>query len=124
MASSVAFPVDDVAGVEVLHVRADFDDLAHELMADDHRDRDRLLGPGVPFINMDVRAANARAQYLNQHVIGPTLGDRHFAQPKTCFGLFFNKSLHCLHGDYIYSRVPLSSGCEAHRPIRGVSHKS
>ncbi len=42
-ADDVALAADDVAGVKVVDVRADLDDLADELVADDHRHGDRLL---------------------------------------------------------------------------------
>ena len=37
------------------------DDLADELMADDHRHGDGLLRPGVPVVDVQIGAANAGA---------------------------------------------------------------
>ena len=42
-ADHVALAADDLADVKILDVRADLDDLAHELVADDHRHGNRLL---------------------------------------------------------------------------------
>ena len=60
-ADDVAFAADDFAGEKVVHVRADLDDLADELVADDHRHGDRLLRPGVPLVDVQVGAADAGA---------------------------------------------------------------
>lgn len=49
---NMAFAADDVAHLEVVHVAANLDDAADELVPDDHGDGDGLLGPGVPFVNM------------------------------------------------------------------------
>ena len=54
-------PLTMSPGMKVVHVRADLDDLADELMPDDHRHRDRLLRPGVPFVDVQIGAADAGA---------------------------------------------------------------
>ena len=58
-AHHVALAADDVAGIEVVHVRSDGDDLAHELMADRHGHGNRLLRPLVPLVDVHVGAADA-----------------------------------------------------------------
>ena len=60
-ADDVSLAADDLAGVKILDVRADLDDFADELMADDHRHRDGLLRPGVPFVDVQIGAADAGA---------------------------------------------------------------
>ena len=81
-ADDVAFAADDVAGVEVVDVRADLDDPADELVADDHRHRDRLLRPGVPVVDVHVGAADAGAQHLDQHVVDAEPRDRDLFEPE------------------------------------------
>src|SRR5207253_6149388 len=58
-ADDVPFAADHLAGVEINHVGADGDDLADELMADDHRYGERLACPLIPLPNVDVGAADA-----------------------------------------------------------------
>ena len=58
------FAGDDFAGVKILDVGADLDDLADEFMPDDERHGDGLLGPGVPFVDVQIGAADAGAQTL------------------------------------------------------------
>ena len=63
-----AAAADDVAlaarrsspGVIVVDVLADLDDLADEFVADHHRHGNRLLRPLVPFVDVQVGAADAR----------------------------------------------------------------
>ena len=48
---------------------ADLDDLPGELVADDHRRRDRPRGPVVPLVDVDVGAADGRALHADQHIV-------------------------------------------------------
>ena len=82
-ADDVPFAADDVAEVEILDVGADRDDPADELMPDDQRHGNRLLRPGVPVVNVDVGAADARAIDLDQHVVDADLGHGHVFEPQT-----------------------------------------
>ena len=54
--------------------RADLDDLADELVPDDHRHRDRLLGPGIPLINVQIGAADRRSHDPMRTSLMPTVG--------------------------------------------------
>ena len=49
---------DDIARLEIDHVRADIDDLTDKFVTDGSRNPDGLLCPVVPVINVEVRAAN------------------------------------------------------------------
>ena len=80
-AHEVPLAADDVARREVVHVRADLDDLARELMADDHRHRDGALRPGIPGADVQIGAADARAQHADQHVVDADLGLGRVDQP-------------------------------------------
>src|SRR5262245_44508102 len=54
----VAFSGNDVADVEVGDVAADLDDAADEFVAHHHGHRNCLLGPSVPFVYVQVGAAD------------------------------------------------------------------
>src|SRR5947209_2307010 len=68
-ADDVPLAADDLAGLKVLDVGADLDNAADEFVADDERHGDGLLGPGVPFIDVLVGAADAGLEYLDEHVV-------------------------------------------------------
>ena len=79
-------PLTISPGKEVVDVGADFDDLADELVADDHRHGDGLLRPGVPVVDVEVGAADAGAKDLDEHVVDADLRFRDVFQPKAGFG--------------------------------------
>ena len=60
-ADDVPLAADEVARAEVVHVRADLDDLADELVPDHHRHRDRLLRPRVPARRCGRRCRRSRS---------------------------------------------------------------
>jgi hypothetical protein len=68
-ADDVAFAADDLAGEEVVDVGADLDDFADELMPHGHRHGDGLLGPGIPFVDVQVGAADAGLADLDEDVV-------------------------------------------------------
>src|SRR5437870_100380 len=74
-ADHVPLTADDLAGVKVFDVRAGLHDLANEFMAHDERYGDRFLSPGIPFIDMQVSAADASAQDLDEHIVDADRGD-------------------------------------------------
>jgi hypothetical protein len=96
-ADDVPFAGDDLADVEVVDVRAYFDDPANELVADDHRDGDGLLGPGVPVVDVDVGAADAGAEDFDHHVVNAGLGDGNFVEPKAFFTMLLYECFHGFH---------------------------
>ena len=49
------------------------DDFAHELVPDHDRNRHRFRSPGVPIVDVHVRAADPRAQHLDKHVVDADL---------------------------------------------------
>src|SRR5262249_27527501 len=80
---------DDFAGKEIGYVRSHFNNLADELMANHHRHRYRLAGPGVPFVDVDVGSENPRPVDFDEHVVHADLGHRHVFEPQSrlCFAL-------------------------------------
>ena len=98
-ADDVALAGDDVAFAEVVDVGSGADDPADELVADDHRDGDGLLRPGVPVVNVHVGAADAGAQHLDEAIVDPHLRDGHVLQPEADVLLPLDQRPHrFLHG--------------------------
>ena len=93
-ADNVPFAADDLARMKVGDVRADRRDLPDELVADDQRHGDGLLGPGVPLVDVQIGAANAGAANLDEHVVDADLRPRHVFEPQAGFGLGFDESFH------------------------------
>jgi hypothetical protein len=94
-ADDVALGADDLAGMEVVHVGADGDDLADELMPDDHRHRNGLLRPGVPFVDVQVGAADAGFADLDEDIIDADLRLRDILEPESALRFGFDE---CFHG--------------------------
>ena len=88
-AHHVALATDDFAHAEILHIAADLHNLAHKLVPHHQRHRHRFAGPIVPLINVQVRAANARAIHLDEHIPGGHRGLRHILEPQPGGGLAF-----------------------------------
>ena len=60
---------DDVARLEIGDIGADFDDFPYEFVADGQRNFYGPLRPGVPFVDVKIRAADTGAIDANQHVV-------------------------------------------------------
>ena len=93
-ADHMPFAADNVAGSEIDHIRADRDDLAHELVADHHGHGNRALGPGVPVVDMHVGAADPGASHANQDVIDAVLRLGNIFQPQPGGPFTFHQRLH------------------------------
>ena len=96
-ADHVTFAADDIAGEKIGDVGADFDDAADKLVADRHGHWDGLLCPLVPFVDVDVGAANARFQHLDQHIVDPDLGDFDVFEPKAGLAFRLHEGFHIHH---------------------------
>jgi hypothetical protein len=90
----MAFARHDHSGREVVNILPDLDDLADEFVAYHHRHRDRLLGPFVPFVDVEIGAADRRPLHLDLDVVDAGLGLRNVLQPEATRGFFFDESLH------------------------------
>ena len=93
-ADDVALGGNDFAGKKILDVGADFDDLADELMADDHWERNGFARPIVPFINMEIGAANAGFPNPNQDIVLFDNRDWCLFEVQSDFIAAFNESFH------------------------------
>src|SRR5437764_10609181 len=70
---NVPFAADDIADGKVMHVAADLDDAADEFVADSHRNGNGLLRPVVPVVNVNIGAADAGAENLDEHIVDADL---------------------------------------------------
>src|SRR5581483_6297856 len=81
-ADDMALAADEIADREVADVRAELDDLADELVADDHRHRDRPLRPRVPAVDVEVGATDAGLVDADQDVVDSELRLRDLLEPE------------------------------------------
>src|SRR5262249_28474918 len=75
-ADKVALARSPVADLDGPYMTADLSDSAREFVPDHHRHRNCLLRPLVPFPDMDVGAADAGLDDLDQDIVWPDLRDR------------------------------------------------
>src|SRR5207247_11275874 len=71
------------SGPQLRYTATNRQDLAYDFVPDRHRHGDRLLSPVVPFVDMRVRATDARAVHPDQDIVDADGGLRHFLQPQT-----------------------------------------
>src|SRR5690349_624198 len=71
----VSFNGHQIPFAPTFDVVAELVDDTHEFMSNRHRDRNRLLRPLVPVINMDVGSADGCFQHPNQHIVIANLGN-------------------------------------------------
>ena len=65
-----------------------------ELVTDGHRHGNGGLGPLVPFVDVDVGAADPRTQHLDQHVADPDFGKGQFLEPQAGLALALHQRFH------------------------------
>ena len=93
-ADDVPLSADPVAGLEPRDVRPHRDHVPDELVADHERDGDRPLRPGVPAVDVDVGAADARYRDADQDVVDSDLGLGHVLEPEAGLGAALDERLH------------------------------
>ena len=93
-AHNMAFAVDEVTGLEALHVAAGLDDLADELVADHHRRPDGLLRPGIPIVDVHIGAADRGLLDLDEHVVDAGLRHGHLREFEAGAGPEFGDGAH------------------------------
>ena len=108
-AGNVHFRADEVA----LAHAGDF--IAHgrhfpaELVAGNERRVNAPLRPGIPIVDMQIRAAHRRDLHLNQNVLPPKRRDPYLAHFRSRLGFRLNHRHHCAcHG--ILSPFPVTPG--------------
>src|SRR5947209_13661874 len=90
----MAFPTHHLARKEIGYVRPNSDNLAHELMSNHHRYRNRARGPSIPVQNVNVGAADGSAFHPHQNVVDSDLRHGNIFQPQPGFGPALHQRLH------------------------------
>ena len=85
---------DELAGVDRGDILPELDDLADELVADDQSGLDRVLGPLVPRVDVEIGAADAGAEDADQDLSRTRLRLRHVLQPEAWLRFSLHQSLH------------------------------
>jgi len=93
-ADHVPFGANEVSDREVVDVAADLNDPPDELVSDGHGHTDGLLCPGVPVVDVHVRAADRGLDHLDQDVVDADPGYGNLFQPQTLFGLALDERFH------------------------------
>src|SRR5580704_5163612 len=105
-AHDMSFPGHDHARVKIDDMTSSGFDDADELMTDLHRRRNRVLSPGIPFVDMHIGTTDRRTKNTNQDVELANRRNRHFFQPKPRTTLSFYERLHRPHRmKYLVRRV-------------------
>ena len=94
-ADDVAFARYEFAGMKIVDVGSDPNDLADELSPVTNRDLYRPLSPIVPIVDMNVGPAYAGSQHANQDIIDSDRRLGHVLQPQTRLRMRFNECLQC-----------------------------
>ena len=94
--NDMAFAADDVAGIEVINIRSHFDNFPDKFVPNRHGDRNRLLRPIVPLINMDVRSADAGVSDADQDIIDTDGRLWYLFQPEAWFGTPLYQGFHSI----------------------------
>ena len=108
-ADHMPFAAHDFAGMEIDDVRADLDDFADEFVSDHQRHRDGGAGPVVPFVNVEVSAADTGEQDPNQDIVDSDLRFGRFFEPETAFRPAFDESSSCCKWRYFRQGRPDTS---------------
>src|SRR5882757_8546227 len=90
----MSFAADNIAGMKVVYIRSNLDDLTNKLVADHHRHRNRLLRPLVPVVDMDICPANAGVAHPDKDVIDAILRFRNILQPQAGLAAALRQCLH------------------------------
>jgi hypothetical protein len=80
--------------MKIRNVLPDRYNLADKFVANHHRHRNRGLRPIVPFINVQIGAANSSEQNPDLNIIYPRLRLRNIIEPEAAAGFGFNQSFH------------------------------
>ena len=115
-----AVPADDMslarhtlAELKALDILTELHDFAHVLMPDGHRRMNGMLGPFVPVVNMQIRAADRCLFYLDFDVVLSDRRNRNLAHPKSPLRLFLDKSDHGIHFNYPLNLCSFLSNCNS-----------
>lgn len=85
---------NDLTRKEVGDVRAHLDDFANELVANDHRDGNGLLGPSIPVVDVKVGTADPRLFDTDQDIIDPDGWEWDVLKFQTAAAVVFDQCFH------------------------------
>jgi len=97
--------------MEIDHIRADGRDLPDEFMADRHGNRDGLLCPGIPVVDVHVRAADSGTVDTDENVVDAESGLGDVFEPQAGRGVRFDKCFHEGSRLLYYAALRISRGC-------------
>jgi hypothetical protein len=97
-ADDMSFAAHDFAGMEIDHVRANFDDFTDKFVPDHQRHGDNGASPIVPFVDVKIGSADAGEQDADQDIVNSNLRLRNVFEPETAFRTAFNESFHTVIG--------------------------
>src|SRR5579884_482104 len=118
-AHHMSFAADSLARMKVRHIRSNGNDLPHKFVPNDHRNRNCGLSPGVPVIDMQVRAADARMSDPDQHVIDADRGLRNLLQAQTRRPFGLNECFHRLPAALVFDERSISTQSPLSIAVRG-----
>ena len=96
---------DQIALAKAFHVFTHTINNAHKLVADGHRHRNGFLRPGIPVVDVQVRATDRCFQHSNQHVVAADFWNRNVLEPETRLRFGFDNRLHRLLHDRKARRI-------------------
>jgi hypothetical protein len=98
-AYDVSLSGDDITREEVFDVRTDLDDRADEFVADDHRNGDCFLSPGVPVVNVQIGSADSGFLNFDQAIVDSDLRKWDILKFESYVSAMFHQCFHvtCRH---------------------------
>src|SRR5580700_5130956 len=90
-ANDMSFTRHDHAGLKIDHMTSHRFNDADKLVANLHRRRNSPLRPAIPFIDVDIGAANGSAENPDQNIEVAGRRHRDFFQPKPPTALSFDE---------------------------------
>jgi len=95
-AHDVTLGANDISFMKIGHVGPGVDNLADELVADHHGDRNGALRPFVPVINVQIGTADTRSEHADQYIIDSDNGLRDIFEPEPRLSATLYKCFHDL----------------------------
>ena len=95
-AGDMAFSGHAVSDLVVLDTAAQLHNLADILVTDGHWGLDRVLGPLIPVVDVEVSTANGYFPNLDKNVIYTDFRHRDIFHPDSRFSILLYKCFHCL----------------------------
>ena len=93
-AGDMSFCRHSIARLKAADLAAAFDDFTVKLMPNREWHRNRFAGPFIPFVNVDVGAADGGAADPNEYIVMPGYRFLDILKPDTGFGFGFDQCSH------------------------------